>query len=110
MFSRLDLRPQKSTKITLFANTAEAVVFWLAAAGLILLGIISLFRYLSGQDLASLYRQQMAAQARIVKEIENLKQENQFLQNKLDSMQIKLQRMEAEIRNQESKAAVLQSR
>jgi len=49
--TKFDFKPKESSKITLFANKAEAIVFWLSVAGLIFLAIISTFRYLNNRTI-----------------------------------------------------------
>lgn len=49
MSTKFDFKPKDSSKIALFANKAEAIVFWLSIAGLIFLAIISTFRYLNNR-------------------------------------------------------------
>lgn len=51
MIGKFDFKPRSSEKISLFANKAEAIVFWLSIAGLIFLAIVSTFRYLNNRTM-----------------------------------------------------------
>lgn len=41
---RFDFKPSSSSKVKLFANSGEAIVFWLCVAALIFLAIITFYR------------------------------------------------------------------
>ncbi len=94
MPTKFDLKPKDSSKITLFANKAEAIVFWLSLAGLIFLGIISLSRFLTNKqsELETDFRRDLVIrietleeQNRVMKsQNDSLKQEVQNLKNRLD--------------------------
>ncbi len=94
MFKKFDLKPQDKSKIALFANKAEAIVFWLSLAGLIFLGIISLSRFLTNKqsELETDFRRDLVIrietleeQNRVMKsQNDSLKQEVQNLKNRLD--------------------------
>jgi len=92
--TKFDFKPKDSSKITLFANKAEAIVFWLSLAGLIFLGIISLSRFLTNKqsELETDFRRDLVIrietleeQNRVMKsQNDSLKQEVQNLKNRLD--------------------------
>ncbi len=94
MPTKFDFKPKDSSKITLFANKAEAIVFWLSLAGLIFLGIISLSRFLTNKqsELETDFRRDLVIrietleeQNRVMKsQNDSLKQEVQDLKNRLD--------------------------
>ena len=94
MPTQFDFKPKDSSKITLFANKAEAIVFWLSLAGLIFLGIISLSRFLTNKqsELETDFRRDLVIrietleeQNRVMKsQNDSLKQEVQNLKNRLD--------------------------
>ncbi len=94
MPTKFDLKPKDSSKIRLFANKAEAIVFWLSLAGLIFLGIISLSRFLTNKqsELETDFRRDLVIrietleeQNRVMKsQNDSLKQEVQNLKNRLD--------------------------
>ena len=42
---RFDLKPAGERRISLFANWGEAIVFWLSLSGLVLLGLITLLKW-----------------------------------------------------------------
>ena len=94
MFNKFDFKPKDLSKITLFANKAEAIIFWLSLAGLIFLGIISLSRFLTNKqsELETDFRRDLVIrietleeQNRVMKsQNDSLKQEVQNLKNRLD--------------------------
>ena len=94
MIKKFDLKPQDNSKITLFANKAEAIVFWLSMAGLIFLGIVSLSRYLTNKqsELETDFRQNLVTRIEILEgqnrmmksQNDSLKQQMQSLKNQLD--------------------------
>ncbi|MFQ5636653.1 MAG: hypothetical protein ACE5IR_01500 [bacterium] len=87
MIPKFDLKPENPAKIKLFANTAEAVVFWLALAGLIFLAIVSFFRYQSNKQvlLDQGFRQEMQLKT------EQLESQNLILENQIDSLRLQVQ-------------------
>ncbi len=86
----LDFKPTERTKIKLFANTAEAIVFWMSLAGLIFLVIVSFFRfaYLSEANLK--HEQFQARYDNLAQKIEELALENATLEKRVDSLQQEL--------------------
>lgn len=96
MTPKFDLKPQSSERITLFANKAEAIVFWLAAAGLIFLAIVSLFRYLTYKEL----QPGEQFQKEIVLKTEQLENQNQMLRNQIDSLRTEIERLEVDLRKE----------
>lgn len=87
---KFDLKVQDPAKITLFANKAEAIVFWLSVAGLIFLAIVSLFRYLSNRraELDESIRKELLMR------IERLEDQNERLNSRMDSLQTQLQSLD----------------
>lgn len=93
MLQKFDLTPRNSDRITLFANKAEAIVFWLAIAGLLFLAIVSLFRYLTNKQLETGEK----FRSQIVRKIESLETQNQSLQNQIDSLKTEIETLQSEI-------------
>lgn len=100
---KFDLKPQDDRKVALFANSGEAIVFWLSLAGLIFLAIITIYRSLalnrapgSGIPAAAqnelLQRfQQLEAQTRLYRqETDSLRRVFEALRKKLDAQQARL--------------------
>ncbi len=89
MFKKFDLKPQDNSKITLFANKAEAIVFWLSLAGLIFLGIISLSRFLTNKqsELETDFRRDLVIR------IETLEEQNRLMKSQSDSLKQQLQNL-----------------
>jgi uncharacterized protein YceH (UPF0502 family) len=88
---QFDLQPKNKRKISLFANKAEAIVFWLCIAGLIFLGIVSFFRYLGAAATEADKKFRRETQIRI----RQLEEENSRLEARLDSLEAQL-RVDAE--------------
>ena len=93
MFKKFDLKPQDKSKITLFANKAEAIVFWLSLAGLIFLGIISLSRFLTNKqsELETDFRRDL------VTRIETLEEQNRVMKSQSDSLKQQLQNLKNQL-------------
>ncbi len=95
LFSRLNFEPEDSSKITLFANRAEAIVFWLCISGLVFLGIIVLFRYLTAKNITGDHKSLQAVQQELRMEVDSLRSQNQMLAQQMEDMQVRLQRATA---------------
>ena len=93
MFKKFDLKPQDKSKIALFANKAEAIVFWLSLAGLIFLGIISLSRFLTNKqsELETDFRRDL------VTRIETLEEQNRVMKSQSDSLKQQLQNLKNQL-------------
>lgn len=93
MFKKFDLKPQDKSKITLFANKAEAIVFWLSLAGLIFLGIISLSRFLTNKqsELETDFRRDLVIR------IETLEEQNRVTKSQSDSLKQQLQNLKNQL-------------
>ncbi len=89
MLNKFDFKPKDSSKISLFANKAEAIVFWLSLAGLIFLGIISLSRFLTNKqaELETNFRQEL------VTRIEKLEEQNLLMKSQNDSLKQEIQNL-----------------
>ncbi len=89
MPTKCDFKPKDSSKITLFANKAEAIVFWLSLAGLIFLGIISLSRFLTNKqsELETDFRRDLVIR------IETLEEQNRVMKSQSDSLKQQLQNL-----------------
>lgn len=87
------MKPQDNSKITLFANKAEAIVFWLSLAGLFFLGIISLSRYLTNKqsELEKDFRQSL------VNRITTLEKQNELIKSQNDSLKQEMQNLKNQI-------------
>jgi len=93
VLSRANLKARDESKITLFANKGEAIVFWLSVAGLIFLAIISVFRYYSNK---SLYMSESEKQT-LLSKVDNLERTNQLYLSQLDSLKTVLHHNEMQI-------------
>ena len=93
MFKKFDLKPQDKSKITLFANKAEAIVFWLSLAGLIFLGVISLSRFLTNKqsELETDFRRDLVIR------IETLEEQNRVMKSQSDSLKQQLQNLKNQL-------------
>ncbi len=89
MLNKFDFKPKDSSKITLFGNKAEAIVFWLSLAGLIFLGIISLSRFLTNKqsELETDFRRDLVIR------IETLEEQNRVMKSQSDSLKQQLQNL-----------------
>lgn len=94
MFTTIDFKPRDRGKITLFANTAEAVVFWLSLGGLVFLGIITLFRYFTAERTAQDYSTLVARQAELSTAWES---RSSLMNAQIDSLKIELAKSRLEI-------------
>jgi len=101
---KIDLKPADTSRVTLFANKAEAIVFWLSLAGLIFLAIVSVFRYYNNKtyalqasdkhlllqkisQLQATTQEQIQLIDSLKQEIENSRQQISRLMNELDALQ-----------------------
>ncbi len=93
MPTKFDFKPKDSSKITLFANKAEAIIFWLSLAGLIFLGIISLSRFLTNKqsELETDFRRDL------VTRIETLEEQNEMIKSQNDSLKQDLQNLKNQL-------------
>ncbi|MCH7756228.1 hypothetical protein IH970_14045 [candidate division KSB1 bacterium] len=93
LFKRFDLKPKDQSKITLFANKAEAIVFWLCITGLVFLGIVSFFRYLGNrQSVANKkFREELLIRVQVLEE------QNQAIRGQTDSLQTELQNLKIDM-------------
>lgn len=90
MPTQFDFKPKNSSKITLFANKAEAVVFWLSLAGLIFLGIISLSRFLTNKQ----SKLEVDFRRDLVTRIETLEDQSRMMKSQNDSLRKELENLE----------------
>ena len=90
MPTKFDFKPKNSSKITLFANKAEAVVFWLSLAGLIFLGIISLSRFLTNKQ----SKLEVDFRRDLVTRIETLEDQSRLMKSQNDSLRKELENLE----------------
>ena len=90
MPTKFDFKPKKSSKITLFANKAEAIVFWLSLAGLIFLGIISLSRFLTNKQ----SKLEVDFRRDLVTRIETLEDQSRMMKSQNDSLRKELENLE----------------
>jgi len=88
--TKFDFKPKNSSKITLFANKAEAVVFWLSLAGLIFLGIISLSRFLTNKQ----SKLEVDFRRDLVTRIETLEDQSRLMKSQNDSLRKELENLE----------------
>lgn len=92
LFSRFKFKPKDSSQITLFANKAEAIVFWLCVSGLAFLGIIVLFRYLTARAISGDHKNLQAGQVELRLAVDSLRAHNQLLEHQMADLQLQLRR------------------
>ncbi|TDI92204.1 MAG: hypothetical protein E2O77_05345 [Caldithrix sp.] len=90
MPTKFDFKPKNSSKITLFANKAEAIVFWLSLAGLFFLGIISLSRFLTNKQ----SKLEVDFRRDLVTRIETLEDQSRMMKSQNDSLRKELENLE----------------
>lgn len=96
LVTKVDLKPKDQRKITLFANKAEAIVFWLSVAGLIFLAIVSGFRYLTNQQSES----DKAFRQELVTRIEALEAQNELMKSQTDSLREELESLKTDLNSE----------
>ena len=72
MIPRFDVRPRDRRTIRLFANTGEAIVFWLSVAGVVFLGLLYLFRFLALEPRAADVRELEKSYESVMSRLESL--------------------------------------
>lgn len=94
MFTTIDFKPRDRSKITLFANSAEAIVFWLSLGGLVFLAIITLFRYFTAESMGRDYGALAAQQEELSSRWQN---QSARMNAEIDSLKIELAKSRIEI-------------
>ncbi len=94
VFPTIDLKPRDPGKITLFANTGEAIVFWLSLGGLIFLAIITLFRYFTAERVGRDYRTLASSQLELRSTWER---QSSIMAAQIDSLKGELEKSRREI-------------
>ena len=83
---KVDLKPENKSKIKLFANSGEAIVFWLSLAGLLFLALVSLFRFFYLKEVVNEYNSIARNVNPIIIQIEKLKEENKALKQSQNNL------------------------
>ncbi|GAB4376149.1 MAG: hypothetical protein Kow0042_22130 [Calditrichia bacterium] len=92
MIPKFDLKPRNDSKIVLFANKGEAVVFWISVAAVLFLAVLYIFRYFTFKDMPARLATMKSEQQQLILEIDYLKEQNQKLQKQLDSLAAELRK------------------
>ncbi len=96
---KVSFTPADRSKITLFANKGEAIVFWISVAGLIFLAIIVTFRYFTVSSMRDARSALLERQIQLQMQVEELQKQNDIFRNKLQELQMQLQRLEQQNQN-----------
>ncbi len=99
MAPKFDFKPKDQTKITLFANKGEAIVFWVSVAALLFLAMLFVFRYFTGQQTEAIYQQFRDSRQEMMMKIEELEEENDIIQQKVDSLEAVLKNYRVKLQN-----------
>ena len=107
------LKPLEKSRVRLFANSGEAVVFWLALAGILFLAIISVYRGYHLQKIIDQYNNVafeinplILNVQRVVAINDSLKNEQETLKTKLDSVKTKTIYLDNELNKLKKKERV----
>jgi len=94
VFPTLDFKPRDPRKVTLFANTGEAIVFWLSLGGLIFVAIVTLFRYFTAERLGRDYSVLESSQLELRSTWEK---QSSIMSAQIDSLKQELEKSRREI-------------
>jgi hypothetical protein len=92
----LDLKPRDNSKIALFANKGEAIVFWVSVAGLVFLGMIVLSRHFMAKRIIDKYDTYVSGLEDLSQEVDSLKTQNALYMNQIDSLKKLIQQVQRE--------------
>ncbi len=93
---KYNLKPEKKSKVRLFANSGEAIVFWLSIGGLIFLAIISIYRVNYLQSIINQYNSIGENINPVILKLEKLELENDSLRQTQDGLLKKIEHMKKE--------------
>jgi len=104
VFAKVELKPEDDSKVTLFADKGEAIVFWLCLTGLAFLTILSVVKYSSAKDQNIKYQKVEATQVELTAKIDSLNNQNkvyvsqiEILNEKLGQNQLQVSRLQAKL-------------
>lgn len=113
---RYSFTPLNKTKIKLFANSGEAVVFWLALAGIIFLAIVSFYRAYHMQKIIDQYNEVSFQVNPLILSVEHmiavtdsLQHRTQYLSRQVDSLKNRHINIERSIRKGKQRPATTSS-
>jgi hypothetical protein len=87
---KIDFKPQSDRKISLFKNWGEAVVFWLCLAGVILIVIITIVKWIDHSKTRNVFHELRTEQQQVLQKIELLEKQNRILKQQADSLKTEL--------------------
>ena len=87
---KIDFKPQSDRKISLFKNWGEFVVFWLCLAGVILIVIITIVRWIDHSKTRNTFHELRTEQQQVLQKIELLEKQNRLLKEQADSLSAEL--------------------
>jgi len=93
---KYDLVPKNQTRVKLFANKAEAIVFWLCIAGLLFLAFLFVFRYFILTQLESDISESFKSD--VTKRVDDLERQNEQLLKELKEIRKKMDEIDKNIR------------
>lgn len=102
---KISFKIQERSQVALFANTAEAVVFWLSIVGLLLVLGLAAFRFFATKSISGDYRNLQTRQTVLQSTVDSLRLENQEFHQQLEQLRLDLQHIQAE--NDSSRRAAL---
>ena len=88
---KIEFKPRNQTKVYMFENRGEAIVFWLCIAGLLILTFFTVFRYYSVNKLKVTYGTLQTSSTPILSRIEKLENQSIKLTSQTDSLRMELQ-------------------
>lgn len=99
---KFDFKPRRETTVTLFANSAEALVFWASLFALVLWTIASTFRFFTTKTAPPPVEIQQY-QSELESRMQVLESQNQRNSALIDSLNTALQQSQERIRQLESR-------
>ncbi|MEJ2055438.1 MAG: hypothetical protein P8X42_16095 [Calditrichaceae bacterium] len=96
--------PSDKTRVRLFANSFEAVVFWIAAAGLLFLAMVSIYRAVYLKQVAGQYNDAASDINPVIIQIrkmiavnDSLEKENRKLQRQINAIGTEVDSLKSKI-------------
>jgi len=88
---KIDFKPEDSSKLKLFANRGEAVVFWLCIGGLCILTLFTVLRYYSINRLKKLSSFIEGQPAQMLSKIDDIEKQNIMIKAEYDNLETELE-------------------
>ncbi len=92
---KINLRPEDQSRVLLFSNKGEAIVFWLSISALIFLAVLLGFRYFAYSRLD--FEAIESSQSEIFKRIQYLEEQNKMYENNLEKINFELKNYQNEV-------------